>query len=181
MKKLKVLTILLISLSFYGIMNCQSGQTTEPPQNPVEEQKNERSMNLILDEVNKKLNFTYQPYGKGWAYKNVTLDANDFNKWFNPLKTDFSKIFENLDPSIKIQVVGHTCSIGPREAQPDGRKGNIWYSTERAKGVYDALIKQGIPADRIEYKGIADDEPIAGIDTKDQKNRRVTFRAVLAQ
>lgn len=87
------------------------------------------------------------------------------------------EVINNLPPDLVLEIVGHTDESGPREAQPElGKKGNLWYSQQRAQRVYDALVKAGIPKDKIRAVGVAEDELIPGIDPYDQRQRRVTFR-----
>ncbi len=71
-------------------------------------------------------------------------------------------------PEIKIEIVGHTDNVGSWEY-------NKKLSEARAKAVADYLIKLGIPASRIKYRGASYDEPIADNSTEEgrEKNRRV--------
>jgi outer membrane protein OmpA-like peptidoglycan-associated protein len=68
----------------------------------------------------------------------------------------------------KITVEGHTDSVGTEEA-------NIELSQDRAAGVYNELIKNGIPADKIQVIGFGTKMPIADNKTAKGKalNRRV--------
>ena len=49
------------------------------------------------------------------------------------------------------------------------------------RAVYDALVTGGVLATKLTFRGIANDEPLPNIDTKDQLNRRVTFKVVASQ
>jgi len=137
-----------------------------------------KGRNFAMDQANQALgDITYSPYGKGWAYKTTGVPAGDFKTWAGKFKPQIEKAIEAVGEGFALQVTGHTCSIGPREAT-DGKKGNIYYSTERAKAVFDSLSKVGIPTSRMTFVGVADDEPLSGLDTRDQRNRRVTFKIV---
>lgn len=72
--------------------------------------------------------------------------------------------------NLKIEVSGHTDSQGDDEH-------NQLLSTNRAKAVYDYLIKKGISPERISYKGYGKSKPVATNDTDKgrQQNRRVEF------
>ncbi|MDR1878010.1 MAG: OmpA family protein [Bacteroidales bacterium] len=74
------------------------------------------------------------------------------------------------NPSIKIEIQGHTDNIG-------NRKDNLILSENRAKEVYNYLIQNRIHADRLKYKGYADTNPIADNATEEgrSKNRRTVF------
>ena len=73
-------------------------------------------------------------------------------------------------PGMEIELRGHTDNLGSKEF-------NEVLSFLRAKNVYDYLIAQGIPAQRLTYRGYASTEPIAdnASDPGRQKNRRVEF------
>jgi OmpA-OmpF porin, OOP family len=81
----------------------------------------------------------------------------------------------NRCPSVKIQVTGHTDSIGAKDA-------NLQLSEQRAHAVVKFLSQRGVAAARIEAAGYGDTRPIAPNDTEANraKNRRIEFR-VLAQ
>jgi OmpA-OmpF porin, OOP family len=67
-----------------------------------------------------------------------------------------------------VLVEGHTDNIGTAAY-------NQQLSIKRAYAVRDALIKNGVPADKIEAKGYGFDKPVASNKTKDGRaqNRRV--------
>lgn len=76
-------------------------------------------------------------------------------------------------PTRKILITGHICCSPDREPQLDGynnRTGSMTLSEDRGKMVYDYLIKNGISADRLKYRGKAYTEPL---DWEETKNRRV--------
>ncbi|MBI4648591.1 MAG: OmpA family protein [Bacteroidia bacterium] len=74
-------------------------------------------------------------------------------------------------PTTRIEISGHTDNIGTLKLNTD-------LSQNRAKAVVDYLIKNGISADRLEYKGYAYFQPIDTNDTDEgrQNNRRVEFK-----
>ncbi|HFA51261.1 MAG TPA: flagellar motor protein MotB [Bacteroidetes bacterium] len=76
------------------------------------------------------------------------------------------------NPNLKIQINGHTDNIGTEED-------NLNLSSDRAKAVYDYLIKNNIAAERLKYKGFGETMPIAsnGTDEGRQQNRRTEFVA----
>lgn len=67
-----------------------------------------------------------------------------------------------------VLVEGHTDNIGTAAY-------NQKLSLKRAMTVRDALVKHGVPADKIEAKGYGFDKPVATNKTRDgrQQNRRV--------
>jgi outer membrane protein OmpA-like peptidoglycan-associated protein/tetratricopeptide (TPR) repeat protein len=74
-------------------------------------------------------------------------------------------------PTMKIEISGHTDSKGANDY-------NLKLSDNRAKAVVDYLIKAGIPANRLVYKGYGEEQPIATNETDEgrQLNRRTEFK-----
>ena len=72
------------------------------------------------------------------------------------------------DPSLRLAVNGHTDNTG--EAAH-----NLRLSEGRARAVVDALVAQGIDAERLTSAGLGDSQPVAGNDSEEGKarNRRV--------
>ncbi len=78
--------------------------------------------------------------------------------------------FLQKNTNIKIEISGHTDNLGPASL-------NKQISTERAKTIYDLLVKKGIKADRLKFAGYGPERPIASNSTADgkRKNRRTEF------
>jgi outer membrane protein OmpA-like peptidoglycan-associated protein len=76
-------------------------------------------------------------------------------------------------PTLKIEISGHTDNIGSATY-------NKALSESRAKAVVDYLVKNGIDAGRLTYKGYGFDQPIATNDTEAgrQQNRRTEFKVL---
>jgi outer membrane protein OmpA-like peptidoglycan-associated protein len=75
----------------------------------------------------------------------------------------------NINPSLKLYVVGHTDNVGTLEA-------NMKLSTDRAIEVAKTLVlNYGIANDRLESYGVGSLAPVASNDTEEgrAKNRRV--------
>lgn len=167
--------VALIGLSLF--VACGGGQTTEEPgDRGIETPPVDASMTINV--INRGLaELAYKPTPEGFPYKSVNVPSDSFQEWANSNKDSINKAIQQLPDGFVLQVTGHTCSIGPREAEA-GKKGNIWYSTQRARNVYSALRNSGIPAEKLSYKGIADDETMSDVETTDSRNRRVTFKVV---
>jgi outer membrane protein OmpA-like peptidoglycan-associated protein len=71
-------------------------------------------------------------------------------------------------PSLKLEVEGHTDSVGTDEY-------NMKLSENRANAVRDYLVQQGIDASSIGARGFGEGQPVATNDTAEgrQQNRRV--------
>lgn len=78
---------------------------------------------------------------------------------------------ENKD--VRVKIIGHTDAVGSDSA-------NQILSEGRAKSVRQAMIDRGIAADRIEYEGRGESEPIATNDTDEGRaqNRRVELHVL---
>jgi outer membrane protein OmpA-like peptidoglycan-associated protein len=112
--------------------------------------------------------------GVGGILKNVYFDVDKFD--LKPESTaELNKLvaFLNLNPDMKIELGGHTDSDGDK-------KHNQVLSQNRAKAVYDYLVKSGIDATRLTYKGYGDTKPLVPNDTPEHKkmNRRTEFKII---
>ena len=85
---------------------------------------------------------------------------------FSVLKK-FARTLKSL-PNILVQIEGHTDSRGDDDE-------NQLLSEERAKSVYDFLIKNGAKSNQLRSKGFGESQPITTNETESgrQKNRRV--------
>ncbi len=75
------------------------------------------------------------------------------------------------NPTIRIEVSGHTDNVGSKEL-------NKKLSKERAKSVVEYAIGHGISKGQLEYEGYGFDQPIAPNNTENGRsmNRRVEFK-----
>lgn len=99
----------------------------------------------------------------------------DVNKWdLKPeSQTELDKVVQlmNDNPSMKIQITGHTDNVGkPAE--------NLTLSNNRAKAVVEYLVGKGINAGRLSAKGFGETKPVAGNDTEEgrARNRRTELK-----
>ncbi|HMR55803.1 MAG TPA: OmpA family protein, partial [Cyclobacteriaceae bacterium] len=75
------------------------------------------------------------------------------------------------NPSIKIELQGHTDNVGNKVALQE-------LSENRVMAVRTYLVNKGVKKDRITGKGFGPNKPIAPNDTEEnrQRNRRVEFQ-----
>ncbi|MDR2979287.1 MAG: OmpA family protein [Bacteroidales bacterium] len=123
-------------------------------------------------------------------FKNISLQKAEVgstfilrNIFFDFAKSDLQKEsgveLDNLvdylkkNPTINIEIGGHTDNQG-------GDEYNLNLSLDRAKSVYNYLIRKDIPASRLSYKGYGKNSPIAPNDTEEGRaiNRRTEFKIV---
>lgn len=165
---------------------CSSAEKKKPAEEPVQEEVSEedtttkdRSFDLnILEEINITLKEYRYPDGvrrRGFSYKKADVLKDDFNLWAKENINFIREALDRLPEDYVLEITGHADTTGPEE--PEGeKKGNIYYSQIRADAVKEALVKQGIPANRIVTVAAGSSQPISGYDGSDAINRRVTFQ-----
>lgn len=135
--------------------------------NPVD-MKNAYEINIRLNQAKT---------GEKVVLKNIFYESNSF-----ALKSEsypeIGKLvaFLQANQKIKIEISGHTDNVGDD-------KSNQTLSEKRAKSVYDYVVKAGIPASRLSYKGYGESKPVAGNDTDEgrSQNRRTEFSITAAE
>ena len=103
----------------------------------------------------------------------IALHIN-FDTGQSTIKPDSQPVLDEIvalmknNPALKISVEGHTDNVG------DAKK-NKTLSAQRAKGVVEALVKQGVETKRLSATGFGQDRPIADNSTEKGRveNRRV--------
>ncbi|MDI1355877.1 MAG: OmpA family protein [bacterium] len=137
------------------------------------------SLKEVVADFNKpyQLDIPLQPIAIDVAVelKNIFFDVD---KWdLKPeSKVELEKLvsFLNKNPSLKIELGGHTDNTGDKKA-------NLTLSSNRAKAVNDYLVTTGkIKAERLTFKGYGDTKPKVPNDTPENKakNRRTEFKIV---
>jgi len=109
--------------------------------------------------------------GENVVLRNIFFDVNKFE-----LKSESNselgklKSFLKSNPTIRIEISGHTDSTGDPKL-------NQILSENRAKSVYNFLVKEGISSARLTYKGYGKSKPIASNEDElgRAQNRRTEF------
>ncbi len=118
-------------------------------------------LNLTLKKIEKDSSFTLNNIFFEFGKSELNIKStNELNKLVSLL---------NKNKSIKLRLIGFTDSVGSIES-------NKILSENRAKSVYNYLIKQGISADRLEYIGKG--EIKSNKNTKLQEHRKVIFKII---
>lgn len=125
-------------------------------------------------EIEKEIRMKKIEIGSKIVLNNIFFD---FNK--STLRAESKSELDRLTklltdiPTLKIEISGHTDNIGSAAY-------NKTLSESRAKAVVDYLVKNGIDAGRLTYKGYGFDQPIATNDTEAgrQLNRRTEFKVM---
>jgi len=107
--------------------------------------------------------------GETSILRNIFFEYNSFKlKKSSEVELELLNNFMVNNPDIVIQINGYTDSKGDIDY-------NLKLSENRAKAVYDYLIGQKIPANRISYKGYGESSPAASNKTEAGRklNRRI--------
>lgn len=113
------------------------------------------------------------PLKKGQTIRlnNIFFDTGKFTLR-KESRSELARLIKLLkeNPTMKIEIQGHTDDVG---ADAD----NLTLSKNRAKAVYDYLIKNGIEASRLISKGFGETKPLVANSSAEnrQMNRRVEF------
>ncbi len=104
--------------------------------------------------------------------KNIYFDVDSYElnvRSASELANVIQVLREN--PTITVEISGHTDSSGSTTY-------NQQLSEDRAKAVYEYLLRSEVEESRLEYKGYGDSTPIATNETEEgkQANRRIEFR-----
>ena len=131
-----------------------------PKAPPVKEQpKVEEVQKVVETKVNEiKENFNAAQFEKR------KYDLNESSK---TVLLDLVKLL-NENPSIKLQIEGHTSAEGDEEF-------NQKLSANRAKAAVDFLISKGIENSRLSYRGLGSTQLKDVTNPEAQENRRVEF------
>jgi outer membrane protein OmpA-like peptidoglycan-associated protein len=108
------------------------------------------------------------------SLKNIFFETNSFTLQ-NESKYELMKLKEFLksNTSVRIEISGHTDNVGADVA-------NQTLSTNRAKSVYNQLIKLGIESTRLVYKGYGKTQPVDVNTTEAGRanNRRTEIKII---
>ena len=113
--------------------------------------------------------------GKKAIIRNIYFDFHSFG-----LKQGYDHVLEHIydvlkaSPDLKIEISGHTCSIGSDET-------NQYISSRRAEVVKSELIKLGISSDRLITVGYGSTQPLASNDDEEdgrELNRRIEVKVL---
>lgn len=112
--------------------------------------------------------------GEKIVLNNIFFETAKY-KLKNESKVELDKLVQFLatNPSLKIEVSGHTDNVGSDES-------NLTLSKNRAKSVVDYLVEKGINSSRISSKGYGSTQPIADNNSSEgrAKNRRTEFEII---
>jgi outer membrane protein OmpA-like peptidoglycan-associated protein len=133
------------------------------------EERQKEAKNKLNELQSKLIMVTQDARGIILSMSDILFDVNKATLKAD-LKTSLAKVAGILSVYQEFHVIveGHTDNTGSKEH-------NLKLSEQRAKGVLDFLVEQGIDSKRLTSKGLGMSMPIADNKTKEgrQKNRRV--------
>ena len=136
------------------------------------------SENFILNEQSAlqalELDIPLQQLNKGSmiVLNNIFFDTDAYTlKIESEVELNTLVNFMNNNPILEVEIEGHTDNVGSESH-------NLKLSENRAKAVYDFLVKNGVDAKRMTFKGFGASQPIIKNDTEQGRaaNRRTAFR-----
>lgn len=113
-------------------------------------------------------------YGQVVILKNVFFAHNSFELENNSgVELNRLAVLLRENPELKLEISGHTDNTGTGVY-------NQTLSTNRARSVYEYLVKTGIRSERLNYKGMGDTNPVDTNNTPEGRanNRRTEIRIV---
>ncbi|MCB9187320.1 MAG: PD40 domain-containing protein [Flavobacteriales bacterium] len=113
-------------------------------------------------------------FGEKVVLKNIFFETASY-ELLPESRVELDKLvaFMNNNPTIRIEIGGHTDNVGKPED-------NQLLSENRSRSVRAYLIDHGIVADRIQYKGYGEEQPIDTNETPEGRanNRRTEFKVL---
>lgn len=96
---------------------------------------------------------------------------------------EMQRLYEVLDenPTLVINIEGHVCCVHPSVDALDLDTGELKLSVNRAKFIYEYLVKRGIESRRLSYEGFGKKRPLKPLEftQEDQDmNKRVEIRVL---
>jgi OmpA-OmpF porin, OOP family len=141
---------------------------------PFTQPKVEQEVKPTEEIKEEKIGVPVNPERSTFKLDKVYFDLGESNvlpESFEQLDNLATYLKEN--PSLKIQIEGHTDNQGDPKA-------NKKLSLERAYNVREYLVGKGIAGNRIKFVGLGDTQPVATNDNEENRklNRRVEYKII---
>ena len=125
-----------------------------------------------LNEI-KKVDIEVKQVKVGGSYKlhdiNYGFESYDLSMESKTILAEFT-VYLKSNPRMKVSIHGHTDNVGAPGL-------NLKLSQERAKTVFDVLVKEGIASSRMSSKGFGETKPLKSNSSSENRaaNRRTEF------
>ena len=149
-----------------GAQQVKTDQKTDDTQ--VKVQSGGGADDMVIKAINDEIKEFFIDGFSGDSAK--IRDQEDMEKMKKIVKL-VKPIVNRVPDGYVMQITGHTADYETASRQKT-------VSTSRAKSVYDALVKEGVSAKKLVYRGVGSDEPREGYAKKDFAQRCVSFKAV---
>ena len=169
----KSLHILIGSIILAFVFNAcgGSGQQLKTGTKPDDKQvqvKADSGGDVAVQAINEQVGGFYIT---GFRSGSSKIDRNKDLEYMKKIVKLVKPIIDKVPDGYVMEITGHCADY---ESASEQKK----VSEARAKAIYDELKKAGASAKKMTYRGVGTDEPLKGVDGKDPKQRRVSFRAV---
>lgn len=125
----------------------------------------------LKDVVSRPLDLKKLTVGQAYKLNDILFStaSAELNTASKNIVSDFANFLKD-NPKVIVAIHGHTDSAGDPDA-------NMKLSNERANSVNNFLIKSGVSASRLSFKGFGQTKPLVPNDTEEgrAKNRRTEF------
>jgi outer membrane protein OmpA-like peptidoglycan-associated protein len=119
--------------------------------------------------------------GGTFVLKNLNFEPGK-HVLLNASKPTLVKLLQIMkdNPTLEIEIQGHVCCEGKYDDGLDFDTGTRDLSVNRAKTVYDYLVKHGIEKSRLSFKGFGASQKLVKEKTEEDKvtNRRVEIKII---
>ncbi|HNR87896.1 MAG TPA: OmpA family protein [Spirochaetota bacterium] len=115
-----------------------------------------------------------------FEYKSVALEKKEIAKWGEGVYPIIRDAIAKLPKGYVLQITGHADASGPEDVTSD-KRGNVYWSTERAMAAWQYLRGKGITSPQMTFKGVGSTDLIEGVDARDRRQRRITFKIIKEQ
>ncbi len=163
MRKIPVLLLSLLVAALFSLGCAQKQVKKEEPK-----VQSGFGTEMIVKASNEKL--AEMPV-KGFSADSAKLKKEVVKDWVKDILPAVREIISKMPEGYKLQVTGHV-------AKPRYSRSKKPVSTMRARAVYRELVKNGVPKDKLTYKGVGYSDPVPDIGISDPRQRRVTFKLV---
>jgi len=110
-------------------------------------------------------------YITGFRGGSSKIDRNKDLEYMKKIVKLVKPIIDKVPDGYVMEITGHCADY---ESAAEQKR----VSEERAKTIYNELKKAGASAKKMTYRGAGTDEPLKGVDGKDPRQRRVSFKAI---
>lgn len=167
------IAVLLVAFAVYFF----TSKSKTPKQSNMQQEEKQLAKSddkKDLENIEKKLEKGESVENESVNFHNILFEFNS-DKILAESENDLNEALTFLKkfPNLKVKIIGHTSLEGTQEY-------NQKLSENRAKAVYDFLVKSGVGKERLSYEGKGMSAPLINEnnETANKTNRRIEFLIV---